>query len=168
MSLLLMAMLLSASPVDEGPAQKIEQLRVPSEVYWAAYRASGAKLCNPTLRNIQEREFNKRFGIRVSKLIATITAKEGEQRDDLIVTSSCLSFANPEQAKVSQSGLWTISNRPLAKWSGATASAANDNWASPQRRRSVFHATPPFPIRFAARPAPETVSAVRRDFSATR
>lgn len=101
MSLLLMAMLLSAPDVDQGPAQKIEQLRVPSVVYWAAYRASGAKLCDETLRKNQERQFNKRFGTRVSKLIATISAKEGDQsqRGDLIVTSSCLSFTNPENAK---------------------------------------------------------------------
>lgn len=100
MGLLLMTLLLSASNAGIEPAREIEELRVPGEVYWATYRASGAKLCDQTLRQDQERKFNKRFGGRVSKLIAVIRAKEdGQSRgDDLIVTSSCLAFANPDSA----------------------------------------------------------------------
>jgi len=95
-----MALLFSASSAKMEPAKGIEELRVPSEVYWAAYRASGARLCDQTLRQHQERQFNSRFGGRVSKLIAVIRAKQDRQAhgDDLIVTSSCLAFADPASA----------------------------------------------------------------------
>jgi len=100
MGLLLMALLFSASSAEIDPAKEIEGLRVPSELYWAAYRASGAKLCDPTLRGNQERQFNKRFGGRVSKLISIIRAKQREQSqgDNLIVTSSCLAFVDRDSA----------------------------------------------------------------------
>ncbi|MBW8743990.1 MAG: hypothetical protein JF628_06550 [Sphingomonas sp.] len=97
MGLLLMALLFSASSAEIDPAKEIEGLRVPSELYWAAYRASGAKLCDPTLRENQERQFDNRFGGRVSKLISVIRAKQS-QGDNLIVTSDCLAFVDRDSA----------------------------------------------------------------------
>ena len=100
MGLLLKVMLLSASHASEGLAKKIERLMVPSEVYWAAHEASGVKLCNRTFRQRQEREFDRRFGHRVSKLIEVIQAKQREhpEGDDLAVTLSCINFQNRNTA----------------------------------------------------------------------
>ncbi|MXP27450.1 hypothetical protein GRI58_01265 [Porphyrobacter algicida] len=97
MSLVLMAVLLS----DLGPAKQIEMLKVPSEVYWASYRASGAKLCNHNLRENQERRFDKRFGRRVSKLISAIAAKgdKKSQDDELIVPSGCIAYRDRQAVR---------------------------------------------------------------------
>ena len=97
MSLVLMAVLLS----DLGPAKQIKMLKVPSEVYWASYRASGAKLCNRSLREDQERRFDKRFGSRVSKLISAIAAKgdKKSQDDELIVPSGCIAYRDRQAAR---------------------------------------------------------------------
>ena len=101
MILLLIALFLTGPNVELGPAKKIELFAVPSEVYEASYRASGAKLCDRTLRQAQELRFDKRFGTRVSKLISVLSKKEQEPsgRHDLIVTSSCIGVRDKDEAK---------------------------------------------------------------------
>ena len=95
----MMAILLGAS--EPGPAERIAQLSVPSEVYWAAYRAAGAKLCNESLALTQARQFDKRYGSRVNILISRIQSDPVARasQEELVVTSDCHAFTNNYAAR---------------------------------------------------------------------
>ncbi len=101
----LLNVLFLATPTlpPHGAAHLIESLNVPSEMYWSAANASGARLCDPELREKQGKAFDGRFGPVVLAVIKEMNADKNVPKDKLIVTSSCRSFSNSDEADKSLS-----------------------------------------------------------------
>ncbi|BCA57873.1 hypothetical protein [Sphingomonas sp. HMP6] len=79
-------------------AHAIETLNVPSEIYWLAADASGARLCDQGLKKEQGKAFDARFGPVVLAAVKAMEADRHVSKSELIVTSSCRAFVNIDAA----------------------------------------------------------------------
>jgi hypothetical protein len=77
-----------ASSHDGSAAGSIAERMLPSQVSEAALDASGYWLCNPKQRREQARSFDQRYGERVLRPAAKISAS-GKAKSEYIILPAC-------------------------------------------------------------------------------
>ena len=68
-----------------------EGFGIPRDLFYLAQQPSGTVFCDKTLRRRQNREFDKRYGDRFSRLVKVVREREGlGWKPDEIITTPCL------------------------------------------------------------------------------